>query len=342
MGGISNGTKTLAFSYNDDGLRTEKTVTEGSTTTTHEYIYTGGKLEADVIDGDALYFHRDQNGEVIGFTHSANGTDTEYYYRKNLQGDILGIVNSGGTEVATYSYDAWGNILSVSGSNTSLANRNPLRYRGYMYDNESGLYYLKNRYYDPRLERFVNPDRYTLVLELSGGANMFVYCLNNPIVFSDENGNRPTVELNPQEDKPEDLSRYYIEKRIEYIIARASGVTGFVYGGMWGSGLGVGVQGAIVFDNHENVALAGTLSYGFAFGKSRAMGVVVYPDAEYVWDLEGKGFSMGASIYTVGVEFSGEDSLDSGTLSWSRESGYEIHYFETQTSIIMLKGDRHT
>ena len=73
-----------------------------------------------------------------------------HFYMRNLQGDITAILNGSGTEVVTYSYDAWGKLLSIGGSMAStLGVLNPLRYRSYVYDQETGLYYLQTRYYDP-------------------------------------------------------------------------------------------------------------------------------------------------------------------------------------------------
>ena len=102
--------------------------------------------------------------------------------------------------VAEYTYDAWGNILSVtnssgtdiSGNATHIANLNPLRYRGYVYDTETGFYYLQSRYYDPAVGRFVNGDG--AISGINGpiiGYNQFAYSFNNPVNMDDENGNWP-------------------------------------------------------------------------------------------------------------------------------------------------------
>jgi len=174
---MSNGTTSLSFEYNESGLRTKKTV--GSTT--HKYVYRGEQLIADIAGSDALYFRYDQNGNVLGFRRGS----TEYTYVKNLQGDILAVVNSSGSVVASYTYDAWGNILTSSGT---LADRNPLRYRGYVYDSETGLYYLNSRYYDPEIGRFISSDACTQTVPGSIGANMFAYCSSNPVVNADPTG----------------------------------------------------------------------------------------------------------------------------------------------------------
>ena len=109
-----------------------------------------------------------------------------YYYVLNLQGDVVKLIDQDGAVAASYEYDAWGNILSQSGS---MADRNPLRYRGYYYDVETGFYYLQSRYYDPATRRFINADVYASTD--SGDAvscNMFAYCNNNPVLLEDHNG----------------------------------------------------------------------------------------------------------------------------------------------------------
>jgi RHS repeat-associated protein len=114
---------------------------------------------------------------------------TTYYYQRNGQGDIIGMYNSSGTKVVSYTYDVWGKLLTTSGSLAStLGENNPLRYRGYYYDNETGFYYLQSRYYDPTTGRFISPD--VLVSTGQGvlGHNMYAYCLNNPVNMSDESG----------------------------------------------------------------------------------------------------------------------------------------------------------
>ena len=118
-------------------------------------------------------------------------------FDKNTLGDIVAIRDEYGNIVATYEYDAWGNgtVYNSSGfidtSATSIGNSNPFRYRGYYYDTETGFYYLQTRYYDPTICRFINADNYELVAELSyvpGQLNMYAYCNNNPIMYTDPTG----------------------------------------------------------------------------------------------------------------------------------------------------------
>ena len=113
-----------------------------------------------------------------------------YYYVCNAQGDVIKILTSGGATAAWYEYDAWGNVVSVGGD-ADIANLNPIRYRGYYYDTETGFYYLNSRYYDPEICRFVNADGYVSTGSALLGYNMFAYCLNNPVSNVDSSGSIP-------------------------------------------------------------------------------------------------------------------------------------------------------
>ena len=89
---------------------------------------------------------------AIGFRYNGG----IYIFTKNLQGDIISVVNAfSGETAASYVYDSWGKVISATGT---LADINPIRYRGYYYDTETGLYYLQSRYYDPETGRFINAD----------------------------------------------------------------------------------------------------------------------------------------------------------------------------------------
>lgn len=106
---------------------------------------------------------------------------------------MLGIVDSWGNEVVSYTYDAWGNLLTTTGSMAgTLGKLNPLRYRGYVYDDETGLYYLKTRYYNPAWGRFINADSPAVPTISPGSAtwdkNLFAYCDNNPVTRKDDGG----------------------------------------------------------------------------------------------------------------------------------------------------------
>ena len=178
-----NGT-TLSFSYNDAGLRTEKTV-NGST---RRYIWNSSQLMTDVGASDAFYFHYSSGGELIGYTYKTAEAETECILVKNQQGDVERVISADGTILASYTYDAWGNVLTSEGS---LATSNPIRYRGYYFDTETGFYYVSSRYYDPEIGRFINSDDIDY-LGADGSPlsyNLFAYCMNNPVNRFDVNGN---------------------------------------------------------------------------------------------------------------------------------------------------------
>ena len=175
---------TLSFSYNDAGLRTEKTV-NGST---RRYIWNSSQLMADVGASDAFYFHYSSGGELIGYTYKTADAETECILVKNQQGDVERVISADGTVLAAYTYDAWGNVLTSEGS---LATSNPIRYRGYYFDTETSLYYVSSRYYDPEIGRFINSDDIDY-LGADGSPlsyNLFAYCMNNPVNRFDVNGN---------------------------------------------------------------------------------------------------------------------------------------------------------
>ncbi|WP_346938621.1 RHS repeat-associated core domain-containing protein [uncultured Clostridium sp.] len=142
----------------------------------------------EIINGstiDKLVYNYGDSG-LVGFT--LNGT--EYFYVRNAQSDIIGILDPNGTQVVSYTYDTWGKLISITGDK-ALGEKNPYRYRGYRYDTETGYYYLQSRYYNPEIGRFLNAD----VLGGNVGAllshNIFAYCNNNPVNGKDPNGFRP-------------------------------------------------------------------------------------------------------------------------------------------------------
>ena len=185
---LTDGTE-LAFEYNSDGLRTGKTV--GNSTV--QYIWNEGNLIAEIRDGYTLKFLYN-NGEAAGFSY--NGAD--YYYGKDSFGVIRYLYNTSGEVVTTYTYDAWGTVLSVTGTLAeTVGTVNPVRYKSYYLDSETGWYYLQSRYYDPAVGRFLNAD----IVELLGASgsvisyNLFVYCYNNPIILIDSNGEAAAAVL---------------------------------------------------------------------------------------------------------------------------------------------------
>ena len=130
-----------------------------------------------------MHFFYDAQGRPAKVRH--NGTI--YSYILNLQGDIVGIIDTNGNVVVEYKYDAWGKALFTTGTLAgTLGALNPLRYRGYIYDEETGLYYLRSRYYNPLVGRFVSADE--LLGEKLLTVNVFSYCWNRPITKADKSG----------------------------------------------------------------------------------------------------------------------------------------------------------
>ena len=181
----TDGTTSVSYEYNADGMRLSKTV--GSTTT--KYYYVGSELTYMTAGSDTLHFFYDIAGPA-----TVCYNNLYYYYVRNAQGDIIQILDTDGNVVVSYSYDAWGNVLSVTGSMAStLGALNPLRYRGYVYDVETGLYYLQTRYYDPSMGRFICADAFFSTGQHPSGCNMFAYCYNNPVKYYDYSGYLPKV-----------------------------------------------------------------------------------------------------------------------------------------------------
>ena len=186
-------TTVVAHEYNSDGVRISRTFNAGGL----EYIVDGDRILKQIGCGigvlQTLEFYYDAQGEIIGFNYNGN----DYYYGKNVQGDVVELYDRWSL-IATYEYDAWGNLLSIKDANgnvipddinsTNVASINPIRYRGYYYDIEKGMYYLNSRYYWPKLGRFINADGYVSTGQDVLGTNMFAYCGNNPVNRKDPTG----------------------------------------------------------------------------------------------------------------------------------------------------------
>ena len=171
---------TAEFVYNADGLRVQKTVNGVAT----KYTLHGKNIVHMTSGTDELHFFYDAQNRPAMVVY--NGT--AYAYVKSLQGDIVAILDENGNTVVSYGYDAWGVPLWCTGELAeTLGKVQPFRYRGYVFDEETGLYYLRSRYYNPGWGRFVNAD----VLIGAGkllSHNLFAYCDNVPVSFSDKHG----------------------------------------------------------------------------------------------------------------------------------------------------------
>ena len=231
---------TLSFEYNADGVRTQKSnvdyVDSQYVSELHDYIVDGTKIVKETITKtvgsspvttDTLYYYYDANGSVAGFEY--NGTP--YYYQKNLQGDIVRICNVNGTTVAQYTYSAWGEVYSITGSLASTVGQiNPFRYRGYYYDTETGFYYVSSRYYDSEIGRWISPEPNVYSNGFDIGSeliahNVYAYCANNTVNSSDPTG--------------------------EFVL------TAFLVGAVAGIVIGGAIGGTIAYNNAKSSGLEG-------------------------------------------------------------------------------------
>ena len=186
LASLSGNGKSMSFKYDNAGIRTSKTVNGVET----KYTYLGGTLVSQKTGDEVINFAYSAGGAPYGFSYNGQS----YFYLLNLQGDVIGIYDGSGNVVVRYTYDSWGKVISVTGSLADTVGvKNPLRYRGYYYDVETKLYYLQSRYYDPETCRFINADSLLVAGDdYIQGVNMFAYCQNNPVMYSDPSGREAT------------------------------------------------------------------------------------------------------------------------------------------------------
>ena len=204
--------KTYSFAYNALGQRITSTYSylwasngltpleQGEVTSyvkTYHYDYSG-RLISETInqtvhgvgnDSESIVFLYDESS-IIGIVRTASGATNAYYFQKNLLGDVIAIYDTNGTKIVEYTYDAWGNCtIKSTTTNYVVAHANPIRYRGYYYDENTKLYYLNARYYSPEFRRFISPDNISyLNPESVNGLNLYCYCNNDPINYADPSG----------------------------------------------------------------------------------------------------------------------------------------------------------
>lgn len=153
------------------------------------YVYDSqGRLLKQSNDLEFFYDHS-------GVSSVKHGEYT-YFYRKDILGNVIALLDASGAVVVKYTYDAWGNNVVSNANNViitdanHIGNLNPFRYRGYYYDADIKLYYLKSRYYDPETGRFISQDGVEyLDPDTINGLNLYAYCGNNPVSNVDPNGN---------------------------------------------------------------------------------------------------------------------------------------------------------
>ena len=258
----------VSFKYDHNGMRVQKVVQQFWHPETTNYIYHGKTLTHMTVDytdfdevahQDEMHFFYDAQSRPVKVEF--NGT--VYTYLPNLQGDIVGILDNAGTLVVEYKYDAWGTLLSTNGALAgTLGMRNPFRYRGYVYDEETELYYLRSRYYRPEWRRFVNADSVLGCTGTLGSHNQFSYCRNESIMHTDHNGQKsetiesqyPTIYYTKEYyGKSYQFKRYYVTPKIEYgWLARVIDI-GIAVAALYYSVLSVSAVKRIVVKNTKKV-----------------------------------------------------------------------------------------
>ena len=140
-----------------------------------------------------MWYFYDADGNPSGIRYKNGDSINDYYFVCNWRGDVIQIYNASGTLVGSYSYDAWGKVTenATAADTQNITETNPIRYRGYYYDTETRLYYLKSRYYDPAVKRFLNADGLISTGIEDVCKNMFAYCKNDSVNMADSSGNDP-------------------------------------------------------------------------------------------------------------------------------------------------------
>lgn len=194
LSSLSGNGVTASYKYDADGLRSYKKVNGVETT----YQYVGDKLMYEKRGTTEFYYYYNSFGNLAGIRYVLDGTQYVAYVICNSRGDVEDLYWASGNLACHYTYDSWGNVISITDANgkeITNANHigllNPIRYRGYYYDSETGMYYLHSRYYDPQICRCINADTSDVLTasptELTD-KNLFAYCDNNPVVREDKDG----------------------------------------------------------------------------------------------------------------------------------------------------------
>ena len=171
----------MNYEYNKDGIRISKEIGNNKT----NYYLEGTQIIIEEKNNNMIYYMYDDSGSLIGFKYN----NEVYYYQKNYQNDITGIYDSSYNLVVIYKYDGWGKVLSVVENTTNnIGSINPFRYRSYYYDEETSLYYLNSRYYNPEWCRFINADGIIGANQDILSLNLYAYVSNNPISNADDEG----------------------------------------------------------------------------------------------------------------------------------------------------------
>ena len=328
----SDSSEDIRFTYNAYGYRTSKVYQydpgpdySGDFTTkisTNYYYDHSGRLiketstesftESSDINRELIYLY-DESG-IIGVSYIFDGTTAKnFYYRKNLLGDVVAIYDSNGVRKAEYAYDAFGNCSIVySASDTDIASINPIRYRGYYYDKETKLYYLNARYYNPEWCRFISPDSTEYIdFENPNGLNLYAYCFDDPVNYVDPNGCAP-------EWWQWVLAGVAIAGAITVSVLTAGTaapvLAGMLIGGAVSAGFEIGSQ--IIFDGgvHNTDAIISAALGGMVAGA--ISGIPVFGGFAF-GDYVGTALLGGGASVVGGLVSGGVHDLESGFIAFS-------------------------
>lgn len=200
---VKQGTTTIA-SFTYDALGRRETTTAGGVTKTYHY------------DGDLVTYVTESSGKVYRFAYDHGGrpifmsyNGNQYWYHYDQHGNVIRMTDATGATVAAYKYDAWGNITSSTPVGSEIKDLNPFRYSGYWYDNETGKYYLKARYYDSQIGRFLSKDPITVFVGSQLSLNAYAYAGNEPVGYVDTSGLMPKrADRETPQEEAEDVQLY--------------------------------------------------------------------------------------------------------------------------------------
>ena len=182
---VSNDEQTLSFKYNHLGQRIRKTVTKNGGDTVTNFYYDGDMLIAEECESTRIDYLYDENKQLYGFIYENN----KYFYVRDALQNIIGITSQSGELVVKYNYSAYGELLEIHGPSLIIGAINPFRYKGYYYDDETGLFMVGHRYYNPEWGRWLSPDDIEYLDPQSiNGLNLYAYCNNDPVNKYDPTG----------------------------------------------------------------------------------------------------------------------------------------------------------
>lgn len=210
-----NGNTIGAYAYDGDGLRRSKTL---GSTTTHQLWDTNAELPLLALDGTDAYI-TGPSGQPLARIDAA---DTPTYIHSDRQGSTRLLTDNTGTATGTYTYDAWGNTLNHTGT-TSL----PLQYNGQYTDTETGLQYLRARYYDPRTGQFLSQDPLHLQTRSTYG-----YAFNSPLNGGDPTGLAPEDQWTIDSEYRDNSDRY-VPLRVGYALPSDGHIQGWGWSKIW-------------------------------------------------------------------------------------------------------------